>query len=364
MSDRPSEGGHPPPISVSPRYLAFMLTYRCPARCEHCSISADINRAEELSKEQVLKTIEQAAVLDTIELVVFTGGEPLLCPGTLRAGIEAAARGGYKTRLVSSAFWARTKGQAERVLSPLAASGLCELVCSLDDSHVQFVPHAYVQHAFHAAQTLGVDFAVNVCIEPGSRIDRNFVEETLGLPAGQDEVQIQESWINTTGRARSSTSPEWQQKRARSPEVLLGPCRHVLRGPTVTAEGELLPCCGTIAPPKGLVVGQIARGHLLDLVSAAYDDPLLKWLAFEGPAAVLEAAATADGHPFSAEQLDGDCNACDVLFGDAKLLLRARALARGSRHSLLHAQELLLRTSGMFRHPGTDQPPKPAPDFM
>jgi organic radical activating enzyme len=336
---------------IEPRYLVIHLTYRCPARCDHCCFSSDIYKKGHMPLDYVLLSISQAAEIQSIGLVGFTGGEPFLHPAILREASRHAHDLRLRTGVVTSAYWARSEKRAMTILQPLAEAGLNELMVSYDDSHAPFIPEPNIVNAFRAASALGVKLSLNVCLEPDSRIDRRYIERMLGLEEGQTQVEIQESWINSTGRARNEASAERQRRRKGGLEVRLGPCHLILRGPALTPTGKILACCGTISYKEGLVIGDISTETLLEALNRAYENPLLKWIAFEGPGAVLERITEGTPSPITASDLDGNCHACELLFSNPAYLALAQAVVEGPRKRFLELQELTWSLLGMFRPP-------------
>lgn len=64
-----------------PHHVIFAITYRCDARCSHCSIGADYEsiRSTELPLDGLLKTIDDIADMQ-VHFLALSGGEALLHP--------------------------------------------------------------------------------------------------------------------------------------------------------------------------------------------------------------------------------------------------------------------------------------------
>jgi radical SAM protein with 4Fe4S-binding SPASM domain len=62
---------------LPPRVVSFRLTNECNLRCKHCCVSAEEPWENELSTEEVKKTIDQLSKFDLHNLT-FTGGEPMM----------------------------------------------------------------------------------------------------------------------------------------------------------------------------------------------------------------------------------------------------------------------------------------------
>jgi MoaA/NifB/PqqE/SkfB family radical SAM enzyme len=112
---------------VFPATVNIAVTARCQCRCVHCS--ADLFRrrdgAEELSTDEVRRVVEEAVDLGA-NLIVFTGGEPLL-----RRDIFDLIRFVDKTKAVVMMF-SNGLGLDEENVRRLSEAGLYSLNISLD----------------------------------------------------------------------------------------------------------------------------------------------------------------------------------------------------------------------------------------
>ncbi len=339
---------------VEPQYLAIHVTYQCPARCGHCCFSSDIHKKGYLPLEDMLKAIDQAAAFKSLKLVGFTGGDPFLHQDILQKAISHAHSKGLRTRVVTSAYWAKSPDKADQVLGPLSIAGLNEMTVSYDDSHALYIPADNIKNAHYAAKRHNVILAINVCREPGSLIDEAYIREILKIQ-DDEPVRIQETWINSTGRANDEASELQKGSRRGHPDARLSPCQHVLRGPTITPTGKILPCCGTIPYRQGLEIGTINSNGVDGAIDNAYKNWVLKWIAFEGPAAVLEQITSGTNFELKLFDFDGNCQACDELFSNPSMLdLLNRKLP--DKIPSLQLQEAIYHAAGLFRSPANIEP--------
>lgn len=100
--------------------LHLLLTYECNYECEHCFVWGGPSQTGTMSLETIQHIIEQAKALGTIEWIYFEGGEAFLYYDTLVAGVHLARESGFKVGIVSNAYWATSKADAEKCLEPLA----------------------------------------------------------------------------------------------------------------------------------------------------------------------------------------------------------------------------------------------------
>lgn len=345
--------------ATAPRELVINLTLRCPLKCSHCCFSSDMFQEGHLSLADVNLAITQAARLEGLEIVHFVGGDPFLHTDIMAGAIRHARDIGLGAGATTSAYWAKTPERALAVLAPLVEAGLTELTVSYDDAHAEFVRLSSIDAAVRAALALGVTLRVAVVADPGARLTAAVLRQRLGL-AGRPDVKVYETGVNSTGRAAEQGSGT-PAERARQDQAYRGHCKSVLRSITVNRDGNIMPCCGVLPHHDTLHIGNIHAGGVGEAVSAAYADPLLKWIAFEGPVAILADVTAADPVPLRPEDFDGICTACDRIFGNPEMLARVRERAR-EQEGRIALYETVYTAAGLFLPPRRDGEATEAPE--
>lgn len=293
---------------IRPNNLAIHVTYTCPLACAHCCFNSSPASRERLSREQILGAIE-ALKAGELELVAFTGGEPLLLGADLVAAVARAHARGFRTRIISSAYFGRSEEGARFRLAPLREAGLDEMTISWDDFHEAFVPFGYIANVFRVARELGIQVGINMVQSSDSRWTARRAREELGLPP--DAGEVAETSLNRTGRAVTDLASAGFPDRR-----FLGPCPYVLTGPTLSATGKLLACCGVIPDTAALTLDPEFRPESLNAaIERGLRSPLLNWLFLRGPYALMEQISARSGVAIPArEALGGNCEACKRLF--------------------------------------------------
>jgi|GEM_PF-1136832 len=336
---------------IAARSLILNLTLRCPLRCRHCCYRSDMTQAGCLALPDVERAIRDAAGIPEMSAVHMIGGDPFLLPNLMLSAIRIARSHGLAAAATTSAFFAKSRERALAILTPMAEAGLGELTISYDDMHAAFVPERFIVHAVEALRTVGIPFLVAVTRDPGARIDAAYMRNVLGVREGDESEKVYEVTANSTGRAADLADGDGRAERCLQPGVYRGACHSVLQNFQVTDQGRILPCCGVLPPTEEMVLGEVnGPGGLRGAVERAYDDPLWKWIAFEGPVSLLCQVTAGDPAPLKPEDFDGICQACDRLFNDPALLARARAALPGKRGALA-AQEMVLAALGKFQPP-------------
>jgi hypothetical protein len=310
-----------------------------------------MTQAGHLSEAQTQQAIDQAAQIQSMERVNFVGGEPFLHSGILASACRRAREHGLRASATTSAYWATTEARAIEVLAPLAEAGLDRIIISYDDPHAAFLREKNITNAYRAARTLGVFAKIAVVVEPGCRIDKNYMASLLGIPIEGDETgEIYETTTNSTGRAREDVSEEQFEKRRLAGNVYRGPCFSILRQISVLPTGQITAGCGVIPFRPQLQIGNLNDDSIGSAVAGAYQNWLHKWIAFEGPVAILEEITAGTEDEVTAETFDGICQACDILFTNSRYLERLQAALPGKIPSLM-SQEKVYTALGLFEAP-------------
>jgi hypothetical protein len=321
---------------VKPCSFAIHVTYTCPLTCAHCCFSSSPTTRDQLSTATIIETINS---LDesTIQLVAFTGGEPFLLGDRLVAAVRTANGRGFKTRIVTSAFFATTVEGADRRLIPMRDAGLDELSISWDDFHEEFVEFECVKNAFWSAKRLGISVAVSIVQGATSRWDKARVQNELGLAATSNDV-IAESPLNLTGRAEEKLS-----NAGLRPVRSVGPCPYVLTGPTLSAKNKLLACCGVIPETDELVIDDDYRPeNLQESIDMSLRSPLLNWLHLRGPYAIAQWISNRYNISIPGlEAVGGNCQACKILFETPEISKVLHAAVAEKRNEIFGELQVL-----------------------
>lgn len=107
--------------------LHFLLTYMCNSECDHCFVYSGPDAKGTFTLSQIRKVVDEATKIGTIEWIYFEGGEPFLFYPLMLEGIKIARSMGFKTGVVTNAYYATSEEDAELWLSPLCELGISAL---------------------------------------------------------------------------------------------------------------------------------------------------------------------------------------------------------------------------------------------
>lgn len=137
--------------------LEFLVTLACTGRCKHCSQGSHTASGTALEAERAAWAVRTLAGQYPIQSVMTFGGEPLLAPDTVCA-IHAAAReqGIPYRQLITNEFFTRKQETLDAVTKALAASGVNDVLLSVDAFHQETISLEAVEAFARSAQAVGL----------------------------------------------------------------------------------------------------------------------------------------------------------------------------------------------------------------
>jgi hypothetical protein len=136
--------------------IHFLLSYKCDLECDHCFVYSSPQAKGTFTLDQMKKVFNELAKIGTIEWVYFEGGEPFLFYPLMYEGIRTASSMGFKTGIVTNAYWATSEGDTELWLKPLRDLGVSDISISDDTFHYEDNETSPAKHALNAARKLGM----------------------------------------------------------------------------------------------------------------------------------------------------------------------------------------------------------------
>ncbi len=136
--------------------LDLLLTYKCNLECDHCFVFGSPDAKGVMKISDIREILKEAEKIESIEWIYFEGGEPVLYYPVLLWGLRAAKSLGYKTGLITNAYWATSIEDAKEWLSPIVGIGVSDVVLGDDSFHYTKEEENLAKHAYQAAKALGL----------------------------------------------------------------------------------------------------------------------------------------------------------------------------------------------------------------
>ncbi|MGW1293638.1 radical SAM protein [Streptomyces sp. NPDC002533] len=334
--------------------LLLGLTRRCPLSCAHCSTGSGLFTRQEPDAGQLERFVGSFTEENRPDVVMLTGGEPLLLPALAERLSTLARAAGSRTALLSGMFFARggsgrgggrrggrggalpggrsgtLPGGRGRAIPPAvlrAIRSVDHFSASLDVHHEREVPRADVFRALHLVREEGVAVSLHLTGTGGSDLYladlTRAVEKEFG---GRVPCLVNE--VRPFGRAAS-----WARAARTGPDPsAASPCS-MAAWPVVAFDGRVLACCNQDTVdrrpvPAHLDLGHIAEDDWATVRQRALESPVLRMLRTVGP---THLAARYGSGPRPGSYCDG----CRALGGDEAVAAGAQAVAGGAAGELL-----------------------------
>jgi len=146
------------------RGIHFLLTYACNFECDHCFLYCAPNSEGTFTLNQIREVLDEAVKVGTIEWVYFEGGEAFLFYPLMVEAVKTARARGFKTGIVTNAYWGVSEEDAELWLKPLVELEIADLSVSDDAFHRGEKEDNPAERALAAAKRLGMPVD-SICIE-------------------------------------------------------------------------------------------------------------------------------------------------------------------------------------------------------
>jgi hypothetical protein len=145
--------------------LHVLLTYQCNYQCDHCFVWGSPRQTGVFSLARLEEVYRQALELGTLHTICFEGGEVFLYHPILVQAVARARARGFRTGIVSNAYWATNADDAVEWLRPLVEAGLEWISLSSDLFHGDAMETAESRCGLAAARQLGLE-AGTIRVEP------------------------------------------------------------------------------------------------------------------------------------------------------------------------------------------------------
>jgi MoaA/NifB/PqqE/SkfB family radical SAM enzyme len=136
--------------------LHLLQTYQCNFECDPCFVYSCPDAKGVMKISDIRKILNEAKQVGSIEWIYFEGGEPFLYYQTMLWGLRVAKEHGFKTGIVTNAYWAVAVEDAKEWLTPISEIGISNLSISDDVYHYGEMEENLAKYAYEAAKKLNL----------------------------------------------------------------------------------------------------------------------------------------------------------------------------------------------------------------
>ncbi|TJX12832.1 radical SAM protein [Tissierella creatinini] len=293
--------------------LSLIYTNKCNASCRHCGFSCGPMENKTMHVEDAKNYISAARDYNSLKMVCFTGGEPLLFFDEILELMSYAFSLGLNSEIVTNSFWAKDYDTALKKLKRLKEIGLINMVTSLDDFHMEYIEMKYIENAVKAALDLDLNVIIKTLEFDNSKIKTRDVKRLLNTDYGGKKLIIQELTPVIEGRSKTlkyEESADPQIVQAEDMDIS-GGCGKIIKFPAINPEGELYPCCGFGEDLR--LVGKYPEEDFASLLKNMENNFLFNLLSAIGPKGVFEISKRHLGKVIEYND-SNPCKLCNDLF--------------------------------------------------
>ncbi|ETK37751.1 radical SAM protein [Microbispora sp. ATCC PTA-5024] len=300
--------------------LLLSLTRRCPLACAHCSTESS-PESEQGEAASFLSLVGSFALEDRPEVILMSGGEPLLRPRLVRELATRAKEAGTRAYLLSGMFFARGRGTIPRAIENVLPS-LDHFAASLDVFHERQVGRDAVFRAVHRIREIvpAVSFQIT-----GEGDDDPYLEDVVEDVRREfdDRIPVLVTRLRRTGRARRIWPVRTAGPHLPAAAPLADPCA-LATWPLVGHDGTVYACSREslvlTSRPSHLVLGHASRDTWSEVRRRALSRAVLTGVRTMGPVEVRRRFGA--GEPAPGGRRD-PCVTCAGLADDHRLAARA-----------------------------------------
>jgi len=277
---------------------------------------------------QLQRMVDSFTADNRPEVLMMTGGEPLLRPDLVASLATSARRAGTRSAVLTGAFFAGEYRVPQRIARAIRA--VDHFSVSMDAFHEREVPREAV---FAVLRTI-MDAGVGVSVHAAGNGSRDpYLADLVAATrrAFGDRLPMLVNTVRPVGRAAS-----WAG--ARRVEQDLGrvlPCA-MAAWPVVAHDGAVLACCNQDVVDRRPVPAHLALGHVASddwatVRARALSSPMLRMIRVVGPTHLVKrygAGADAAGY----------CAACRELAAYPQVTEAVQRIAAGAAGELLDRQ--------------------------
>ena len=145
------------------RDLTFMITDRCTAACDICCFQCSPRNSFVMDESVMIRYIDEAGRLGTVDRLCFTGGEALMYPDLVKRMMRyGKEKYGFFSTLVSNGFWAANYEKGLELITELKECGLKAIRLSTDLYHQKYVPPETFRKALRILKETGLLLQISV----------------------------------------------------------------------------------------------------------------------------------------------------------------------------------------------------------
>jgi organic radical activating enzyme len=276
------------------KHVDFLITFKCPAKCQHCSYKAGPKRTGYIKPKESSIYLKELTNIEPLESVWIHGGEPFLYFNNLEYIIKEANKFDISRRgVITNCFWAKNEKIGKTKLESLKKAGLTAIAFSSDFFHQEFIPLEYVRNALKSAVNIGFEKIYMDSYFVDDIISDNYFNQitksNLEILGEMEDVEYHRFPMSVEGRGTELT------EHVKLKDVIPSgncPVPFWIEGDLENPETIEIDCEGNVTLCPGICIGNTNIKSLTKIIQD-YDigkQPVLSIIWEEGPIGLLKIA--------------------------------------------------------------------------
>ena len=272
--------------------VEFTINNSCTSRCKHCS-EGKLKANYVIDDVKAAKALQDISKAYEVKSIMTFGGEALIYPEKVCTIHKMARNCDIPCRqLITNGCFSRNPKRIVEVAKMLEASGVNDIMLSIDCFHAEYLPLDWVRLF---AEALVTYYRGHFCIHPSwvnhPKDDNPYNEKTRACIAYFDDLKIEENDGNIIfpeGNAVKNLS-EYFKKSAIDVNFK---CGQTIYSTKLDAVDELMINCNGDVLPCQFPIGNICNQEIMDIITKynPYENEYTKALINEGITGLITVA--------------------------------------------------------------------------
>ncbi len=333
-----------PKIRIEPDTVAILLTDQCTAKCSMCCFSCSPEKRRVFEIETIKNIIDQAAVLNGIKTVGFSGGEVFLQYNLLANMVKYASELGLRTTCTSNGFWGTSYEVALEKLLQLKKNGLSKLGLSVDRFHQQYVDINNIKNILMACKKIGLP------VDVGSVVTKSTSDLSDAMVVLKDEL------INIT-HIRAACLPIGEAENINSDDLYYD--EDILKRDNILCydttffsiylNGDVYPCCSQAGKSSCLKLGNIHTDNLEGILKKYRSNMYIRIIKKYGLSWFVKIALKEGLENIYTKNYVNKCHLCYSMFNNEEFIKCAEKYVREEK-AAIYQKYLDSQNNGINAH--------------
>jgi len=257
-----------------------------------------------MSVEQAKRYIDSALTLNTINVVGFSGGEPLLYLDEIcELSQYITSRGIRAVGVSTNGFWASTVDRTREVLTKLHLSGIRKLNLSADDFHQEFIPIDNLKNILDLAPEFNFTIDVSVMLAKGTS---RLLDVLANLGNNTSYITFSEYRAQPVAQVLNNNIDVIKNKLSIDETSTC----NMLNALAIFPNGEVYPCCSHFCDNELLRIGNMNTDSIEEIRKKYNSNMVIRILRKHGFKWFV------DKHPSFDVECVNLCDLCDKILHD------------------------------------------------